>query len=424
MHRHSSHSIGMLSEDERGFSSFYFSPVEYPNDYCVLPNEIIKNSWFFTERTLLLSALICVAIFISLATPPALTQKSVYNYVHENARNVNSNWRYFIWALVLSLAPLNLLVILVQMSFDGIYTTCNDDCRSYYKDVTSYYYIRLVMFSLFPAVDLLITLVYCFVCEKDCLKGDFPLAKATIPTLGSRSWVSVGLQALGIVTIQISLKLLIFHAVYILLGFIASPIQVLSIGTLYAAGVFCVIVYSAVWLKFCSCTCDDSGTLTCLNGFFKNILLPFITGVLFLGFVALIIVFIYRTIVASEDYRNSGGVTTFITSLAPTALLGVIGYTGKRLISLQSTNGNGNNPVAPPDVQPAGHVVVDLGGGGNNQPLAVTQQPAVLARPDVAGGDELITADAANAAAQRDHEERPLLGGSSSARSYGSADTT
>ena len=133
-----------------------------------------------------------------------------------------------------------------------------------------------------------------------------------------------------------------FHGFYVLLAFIASPLQTASLVAFYTAAAFCVISFIAVILKVTDVECQGFDRQTCEDcnwkGFLKRLALLLIV-MLFFSFVSCFIAYYVETAVLVEEYRNSGGVSVFIGSLAPSIVLSLLGFIGKKIVDV-NTNPN------------------------------------------------------------------------------------
>ena len=272
---------------------------------------------------LLVIGLIALGTFITIATPLLLNEK--YSTLYKLAYRDNTNHLFVIWATVIVLSIASVVIVGVDIYF------------LFFEPLTSSqyavwpYYLAVACSMVFTILDLLLVnfvrkqryfpLPYClemiFCCTRACCKGS-----------------TVVLQILAMWVVTIFMQLVAFHLTFVFLAFVASPVQTGSTFLLFATGVLSTI--SVVTLLLASIQNNFSPDMTEVQRkrkfhtlCFKSLhLIPFASLLVFTVFFATCYV---RVTISMGDVQ-SGGIPTLIASLAPAALLGVMGYLGRHVL--------------------------------------------------------------------------------------------
>ena len=298
-----------IEERYQGYSS-YFNPTV--SDFTVIG----YNADYKGNQLLLIFSLIALVIFVTLGTP--LLIRANYKAVYTYAKEKDSNYIFVLWAIavvgtivVIMILTVDIYVLFVQKLSDGVPSVWQ-------------YYVAMSFIILFFIFDFILALSV-------TKKSDFPLPDVLKPlfcqTTGCCNGTRVP-QTLAIWFTIMAAQIITFHAAFIFLALIASPVQTISTNLLYIAALFCGV--SLVTLFFASFQKKSVVSQNKFRYFFEHVL--YITLFLcVLAFVILYTVCFLRVTVYVGD-TESGGLPGLFVSLAPSALLGVLGFLIKRVL--------------------------------------------------------------------------------------------
>ena len=240
----------------------------------------------------------------------------------------NPNAQYFLWAVVLGIIAILYPLILAT----DIWTIVVRGFHEKSADVFAYYIVALVSLIVLPILDIICVLLLWRV-SPEIFKKDFPIPYPSCSNSRHKSCGPIFIQIAAVFIFTMCLQHLSFHGSYIILGFATSPLQATSLLAFYSAAAFCVVSLIAVILKVIHIKSIKGWKIkTCVKQ-----LVPLLMVIFFVGFVSCFIAFYIQTTVLVGEYRNSGGLTSFIGSLAPSVLLSLVGLIEKRFVDFDMT---------------------------------------------------------------------------------------
>ena len=294
-----------MDESNHGYSSFFFNRNN-SKDHCVIGQVAV----FTSIRIAVATILILLQLLTVIGGPLLLV--SYYVRLHDKIIKDPNQWDYM-WATVLVLV----LVDCVVSSWDLWVISDGLHENSCFDDVKYYYYISFIVIIAHPFVNLCITIITALLQDKRT-----EMQEKYIPCLGPcrNSTLTFCTHCVVIVVTISAVQIVIaFQSYFILLAFIASPIHACSILFLYAAGLFCLVVFITYFIK-------------ALRHPKRGCLLVFII-ITVIALILFVFVFI-RIIIPVGEHRNSGGILSFVGSLGPPVLLSAIGYIGNKALKL------------------------------------------------------------------------------------------
>ena len=135
------------------------------------------------------------------------------------------------------------------------------------------------------------------------------------------------------------LQLMSFHSVYIVLGTIATPVKTLSLTTFYIALFFSLVAFVAVFLK---ATDDIDYNQRCERKEKVCILMKCLLPLFAVGLFAVCAFFFVRYfsnyLTVIQGSNNSVGILSVLGSILPSALIGLAGFCGTRIMNCIGTN--------------------------------------------------------------------------------------
>ena len=293
-----------VDENNRGYSSFFFNRNN-TKDHCVIG----QLGVFANIRVAVATILVLLQLLTMIGGPPLLV--SYYVRLCDKLKDPDQ-WDY-VWATVLVLVLVDCVVSSLDLWVisDGLHE------YSRFGDIKYYYYISFIVIIVHPFVNLFSTVMTALLLNKRA-----EIQKKYIPCLSPcrNSTLIFCIHCVVIAVIISAVQLVIaFQSYFILLAFIASPIHACSIILLYAAGLFCLVVFITSFFKAFSHPK-------------RGCLLVFIVIVVI---VLLLFIFVFiQIIILVGEHRNSGGVLSFVGSLGPPVLLSAIGYIGNKALKL------------------------------------------------------------------------------------------
>ena len=294
----------------QGYASFFektdFFVIGYDTNY--------KANMF-----LLIFGLIALATFITMATPLMLNTQ--YNILYDWAKKPQSNGLFVIWAGVIVYTTTTVIVLIVDINFLFV-----QRLRESVPAVWPYY-LGIVSLIAFLILDLILAgfvnkkkdFPLPYILKLLCCEVDPLCKKNTVPIQTVAMW-------LGIVFMQ----LVAFHMTFIFLAFVASPVQTGSSVLLFITGIFSAI--SIVTLLLAAFQKRDSAEANTPK--YHHVLQKLLYLVLFICVLIFTILFatcFIRITIYVGDIQ-SGGISSLFASLAPSALLGGMGFFSKKVL--------------------------------------------------------------------------------------------
>ena len=293
-----------IDDSSPGYSSYFNDSL---SDFIVLGYDADYEGNMF----LLIFSLIALAIFVTIATP--LFISSQYKTLYKLVKEVDSEYLFIVWGNAAVCLFAVVLVVIIDTKFvfeefvDGV-----PSAWPYY--LTMAFVIVLALFDLGLAVAV----------KK--LK-DFPVP-ALMEIICFCTASTIIAQTIAIWFAIMAAQLVTFHAAFIFLAFVASPVQTASTVLLYVASIFCGV--SLATLFFAT---YQRRTQAQQRKPLRFIFLRALYLVLFLCIIAFVVLFatcFLRVTVYVGD-TESGGIPALFASLAPSVLLGALGLLAKKI---------------------------------------------------------------------------------------------
>ena len=290
-----------VDENSRGHSSFFFNRNN-TKDHCVIGQSDTIKSFRIGVAIFLISVLILVMIMV----PYSIFKYSYYDWIQENIQKKSDQWCYM-WATVVVLFLVEYFALFVDLYVivDGLYE------HTHFDDVKWYYFMGLMFVMSHFIVNLCSTIIAASWHNMMAKIKNNPIL------FSSQNLLVFIIHCFVIGGIVLALQLIVYHAYYIILAFIASPIRAFAFLTLYAIGIVCLIVFVALFLK-------------ALIHPKRRYLLIFHVIV-----VIVLLLFIYvsmQIITLIGEHHNYGGIIS-CHQLVPSVLLGVITYYGRKKLN-------------------------------------------------------------------------------------------
>ena len=299
--------------DLQGYATFYNK-----TDYFV-----IGYDTNYKENTfLLIIGLIALATFITIATPLLLNAQ--YSTLHRLANDDHTNAIFLIWATVIVSFITNVTILTVDMYYLFI------DRLSGSEKVPAewLYYLAIVLVIAFIIFDLILASLV----KK---QKDFPLPyMLQILFCQSCCQGTIVVQTLAVWFAIVFMQLIAFHLTFIFLAFVASPVQTISTLLLFVTGIFSGISITTLFLAAFQKRNTSIVTLTQKKRLARTYLLKSLYLILFICILVFTIFFatcFIRVTIYVGDVQ-SGGIPALFASLAPSVLLGGMGYLGKQVL--------------------------------------------------------------------------------------------
>ena len=406
----------MKENKEKGYSAYIFS-TDKSSDYCIIDQE----SLYAKLRLYVNVASMILSIAIMIASP--LTLVAVYDYA---CKNLSGSWLFFAWSLMF-VSGIAACLILVFDGFTIVYNLHLYPSTSNgvgFHDIFIYFIFFAAFLCILPIFDV-IALIFALMCLQPSQREKFPVPELfkfckkflccsycigctgrgqarqgsgadTQPLLEGgrvRNWLRESccseciVLLVGTFSFTLFMQLGSFHALYILLGAICTPVESLSITSFYTACFFCLIALVAIVLKTTN-KADYYQEFKWIN--VCKCILPIVATILFIISLALFIGYFYNYIIMVKSYSNNGGFLAILGSILPSALVALGGFGGTRLLKCidpHQVPPHINNPAALPQVGgvPA-HInnpaaLPQVGGvpAHTNDPAALAQVGGVLA---------------------------------------------
>ena len=259
---------------------------------------------------------------MTIGTP--LLVRAHYKALYIHAKEKDSNYIFAVWAVAVVAAIVVIMIVTVDVTKLFI-QRLSDGVPSVWQ-----YYVGMTFLILFFIFDFILALSV-------TKKSDFPLPDV-LKVLCFQSHHcykgrTVLPQTLAIWFTIMAAQILTFHAAFIFLALIASPVQTISTNLLYIAALFCSV--SFITLFFASFRRKVIKDHNKMYFFFRHILY-FVLFFCVLSFIILFATCFLRVTVYVGDVR-SGGLPSLFASLAPSAFLGALGFLAKRVLEKYGT---------------------------------------------------------------------------------------
>ena len=315
-----------VDEKNQGFSSYLYNRHNL-KDHCVIG----QHDLFARLRIYMFIIFFSLPIIFAILLP-SLT---VINYIRIRKQMIKeeSSALYYVWAVVIVSIPLNCFFLgrNAPVAMSGVQeNTAN-------ADVKWYYFLSFFVIMAYPILNYLIAIVAAVYSRmiKVILQNPIPCPIRCC----SHKYSGLIAFTLGIATTTFAIQWMCPHSLYIILALIVSPIHTCSFLSLYAAGLLCLVVLIAIFLKAVHVRC-------------RGILLAFIGVVMFVLLIIFITAFM-EVMILFGDYNNTGGVLSIIGSIAETSVLTALAYAGNTTLkSFGSKQRDLTNQENGPDVRP------------------------------------------------------------------------
>ena len=314
-----------MDEENRGYSAYFFNR-DNDNEECIVRSE----ETYRNNRILIVMSVAFLQLFVYTGVPAAIYH--MYEPVHKRAERKKSNFKYFLWSILV----LSVLVALLVLTVD-IWTLIDFGINrelSSQSDVVANFVIAGVAIVMFLILDAIFA---CWLTRTGVLKQDFPTPPVLYFLCCCCFTNTILLQSFLIYFLMLSIQLLSFHALMVFLGFIASPTQAISLLAFYFAAAFCLITCTAAFLKavkFRKATLKGFDKKKCER--FSKGLVTVLLACLFAAFIAFFIAVFLQVVILVGD-QGSGQVNAFVGSLVPSLILGVLGVLGERVVEFEGT---------------------------------------------------------------------------------------
>ena len=293
---------------------------------------------------MLIFSLVALAIFVTVGTP--LLIRAHYMEIYAHAKERNTNYTFILWAIAVVAAIVVIVTVTVDVTKLFI-QRLSDGVPSVWQ-----YYVGMSFLILFFIFDFILALSV-------TKKSDFPLPDVLKVLCFQPHHCCQGRtvlpQTLAIWFTIMAAQILTFHAAFIFLALIASPVQTISTNLLYIAALFCSV--SFITLFFASFRRKVIKDQNKFYFYFRHILY-FVLFFCVLSFIILFAICFLRVTIYVGDIE-SGGLPSLFASLAPSLLLGALGILAKKVLQKYGMQTTGvesakKRPVAhsrPPHVQ-------------------------------------------------------------------------
>ena len=299
--------------DRQGYASFYNK-----TDYFVIGYDTNYKENMF----LLIIGLIALSTFITIATPLLLNAQ--YSTLHRLANEDHTNALFLIWATVIICSIATVAVITV----DVYYLFIERLSGSEKVPAEWLYYLAIVLTFAFLVFDLILA---SFVKKQK----DFPLPyMLQILFCQSCCQGTIMVQTLAVWFAIVFMQLIAFHLTFIFLAFVASPVRTVSTLLLFVTGILSGISITTLFLAAFQKRNIPIVTFKEKSRLARTYLLKSLYLILFICILVFTIFFatcFIRVTIYVGDVQ-SGGIPALFASLAPSALLGGMGYLGKQVL--------------------------------------------------------------------------------------------
>ena len=270
-------------------------------------------------------------VVIAILLPPLV----VTNYIRIRTRMIKeeSNAQYYAWAIVTVSSLLNCFFLgrYMPVIVSGIQeNTANADVKWYYFST----FFVLLAYPIMNFTIAIIAAVY-YRMTKVMLQNPIPCPIRCC----NHKYTGFIAFSTGIATTTFVIQFMCPHSLYIILALLVSPIHTCSFLLLYVAGLLCLIVLIAIFLKAVDVKC-------------RGIVLVFI-GIIVFILLNIFITAFTEVMILFGDYNNNGGVLSIIGSIAETSVLSALAYAGNKMLeSFGSKQRDSTNQEMKPDVRP------------------------------------------------------------------------
>lgn len=153
---------GIQTEQEIGYSGYYFDPEFHPIDFCVIG---YVND-YFCGRLLVFLAITFLQFFIIFTVQ--ISVSFLYNIKYNDLKGSenNSDAQYYIWSTAITVGLLAVIVYALDM-----YAMAYENKPSEFPDVTIYFVSGMVYLIFFPIINA----IGCIRFTRHVAKRDFPI---------------------------------------------------------------------------------------------------------------------------------------------------------------------------------------------------------------------------------------------------------
>ncbi len=321
-----------IVDQSQGYASYFnysrndFFVLEFDDDYQ-------------GNMHLLVSSLIALAVFVTIAIP--LLIYAHYQTMYDWARDEDSTYVFIIWGN----ATVCMMTVTLVLVVDIVFVTGKliDGPPSLWQ-----YILCLALVTVLILFDLVLAVAV----PKDT-KFSVPRLLNFLRCHGN----TIYLQTVAIWSVVMAVQLISFHACFIFLAFIASPVQAASTALLYVAAIFCGISLVTLFFAVSQKEPQESHQKTLCLSFQRLIYV-----ILFLCIIAFVILFstcFLRITIYVGDFE-SGGLPALFASIAPSILLGALGVLAERVLKKSNLK--------------KGSEIASEGPDANEDPSALTPQ--------------------------------------------------
>ena len=306
---------GGLEAELQGYARFF----NY-TEYKVIGD--IDDTKYKVNQGLVVAGLIAQGVFVTIGTPLLLNAQYPTLYQLANDDHMNA---LFIWATAVCCFIATVIIFTVDVYFFFIDRT--GILMPFTSETIPLYALGVVLITGFIVINFIVAGFL----EK---KKDFPVPfMLQIVFRRSCNNKSV-IQTLAIWFVISFILMITFHLPFIFLAFVASPVQTGSTLLLYATGVFSAISLTTLFFATFQNRNDPLVSKTQKKHLSRTYLLKSLYLTLFICILVFTIFFaicFVRITIYVGDVQSSG-IPALIARLAPSVLLGGMGYLGKQVL--------------------------------------------------------------------------------------------
>ncbi len=332
---------GFDSSTERGYSVYVFGTD--PGDYC-----IFDEVWSFHYlRILLWSSFGTIELAVTLAAP--LLMISLYKTLAKKMKDTDSVFRYYVWAMILVITPLNALMYICN-GFT-VYNGLNGKSHTKIGHISVAFEALVVVLAGVFVLDVIMAGISMCILRKVWIKqnrlgyervntdGEHNTATSENDTVTSKHNAVASddvtfWHIFSMISITVFAQLALFHSVFISFAVIAAPIESGSLLLLYLSSLFALISFLALGLKIA-----NNVQHKCIAFSLVIILLIGVAGGL-----GIFVSFVYKYTLLIQEYRNSSGLISFLRPVI-LSLLATVGGILTTIVSCKSINPKKEEPT-------------------------------------------------------------------------------
>ena len=300
-----------VEKEHRGFSAYLYNRNN-PYNHCVIG----QYDSFRQLRIYMATVVFALPIVLAIVLP--FCTVGHHETIRRNMMNEDSNNPYYVWATVIVLTIFNVLVIIlgVQIIINGVQKSKSTGDG----DVTYYYIFGAVTIPAIPIVNGIV-IILAAIHKNVLLQMRQKPIPCLIPLCNHKTCSFIAFFT-GSTIIMCTIQIMCPYGVYIIIALFASPLHTFSFLFLYVVGIYVLVVCIALFLKAFH-TNKGSVTVVAIGGLFIPIIITI---------VIIIIIFFMKMMIVFGEYNNSGGILSFIGSVAPTMVLAVLGRAGNKAL--------------------------------------------------------------------------------------------